>query len=231
MTAPSPRTVAVAIVIPKEAYPLTWPQGVKRTQWREYSKFDKCANGREIDRIRNELKLAGAKTIVISSNLPLKEDGFPYAVGTQVPNGDPGVAVYWTRSEKRGREWKLIPYCMPCDRWNRLADNLHAIALSIGAMRGMERWGAVSVEQAFAGFAALPPGGDEQIIPEQPHVDWRTVLGGSWPEGLEAEELLALAKVRHRALILKAHPDAGGDDAAAAQLNAALEAAEQELRA
>lgn len=223
----------MSIVIPKEAYPLTWPTGVKRTQWRETSRFDKCTNGRELDRIYNELKLAGAKLVVVSSNLPLKEDGFPYAVPTQMPGNDPGVAVYWSRNEKRAGKWQLVPYCMPCDRWNRLADNLHAIGLSIAAMRGMERWGAVSVEQAFAGFTALPPGDGEQIIPKQPEVDWRTVLGETfapWPVELEPEELLGLAKARHRKLIALKHPDRGGSDEAAALLNAALEAAEQELR-
>lgn len=217
------------IVVPKEAYPLQWPAGVRRTPWPQNSSFEGAANGREIARIRKELRLAGARTIVISSNLPIKDDGMPYSIGTQNPNGDAAAVVYWTRQEKHGKTWHLVPYCMPCDKWKRLADNLHAIALSIGAMRGMERWGAVSVEQAFAGFAALPPGGGEEVVPHQPEVDWRAVLGGSWPD-LEASELLAVAKARHRKLIVEAHPDAGGDNEQAVTLNAALAAAEQELR-
>lgn len=217
------------IVVPKEAYPLAWPQGVKRTQWPRSSGFDKCSNGREIERIRKELRLADARTVVISSNLPLKDDGFPYSLGPARPGDDAGVAVYWTRQEKRGGKWQLVPYCMPCDKWHRISDNLHSIALSIAAMRGMERWGAVSVEQAFAGFSALPPGGDEQVIPRQPEVDWREILGPKWPEDLEPDEMLALAKARHRKLIVTAHPDAGGTDERAAELNTAMAAAEQEL--
>jgi hypothetical protein len=187
----------------------------------------------EYERIRNELRLAGAKTIVISSNLALNGDNSaPYARQGVAPNGDPGVAVYWTRQEKRGGRWMHVPYCIPCDKYNSIADNLHAIALSINAMRGMERWGAVTVEQAFAGFAALPPGSGQEIVPQQPHSDWRTVLscGRAWPEGLEPSELLAVAKARHRILIAEAHPDVGGSDARASELNAAMETAEQELK-
>lgn len=216
------------IVIPTEAYPLTWPLGVPRASSRRRSSFINRTTGDGIARVRNQLKLAHAKTVVISSNLPLRGDGFPRADGPQRPEGDVGVAVYWTRNEHRAGKWQLVPYSMPCDRWDRIADNLYAIALSIEALRGMDRWGAVSIEQAFAGFAALPPGSDEQIIPRQPSVDWRHILGGSWPD-LEAPDLLAVAKSRCRRLITDAHPDAGGDVSRAAELNAAMEAAEQEL--
>ena len=218
------------IVIPTEAYPLTWPLGVPRTSYRRRSQFVNRSTGDSVARVRNQLKLARARTIVISSNLPLRSDGFPRADGPQKPGGDVGAAVYWTREERRAGKWQLVPYCMPCDRWDRIADNLYAIALSIEALRGMERWGAVSIEQAFAGFAALPPGGGEQVIPPQPTMDWRNILGGSWPH-LEAAELLAIAKARPRRLIADAHPDAGGDVSRAAELNAAMEAAEQELTA
>lgn len=230
------------IVIPTEAYPLQWPANQPRTRAgdRKESKFGTVVtneHGRAgmrhrsiwecVERVRAELRRTGAITVVISSMLPLRNDGLPRSDASQVPQGDPGVAVYWTR-RVRGR---LQPHAMPCDRWNKVADNLYAIALSIEALRGMERWGAVSLEQAFAGFAALPPGDGTEIIPRQPVVDWRTILGGTWPEELEPAEILGIAKARHRKLIAIAHPDAGGSVAAAAELNDAINAAEQELRA
>ncbi len=221
------------IVIPQHEYPLTWPAGVKRCTSQRDSDFGHVSsngigtqrktprqNPEGIAEIQRVLKLAQAKTIVISCNL-LRSD-------TQRPDGDSGVAVYWTRELWRNQAWTLIPHCMPCDRFRRIADNLHAIAKSIDALRAIERYGAVSVEQAFAGFAALPPGSGEEMIPEQPRVDWRRILGGSWPE-LDKAELLAIAKARHRKLIAVAHPDAGGSTSAAADLNTALAAAEQEL--
>lgn len=234
------------IVIPTESYPLAWPQGVPRARQRHESKFTKKVKGADgwtrsversigqsLDLIRAELRRIGARTVVISSNLPLRLDGGPRADAAQRPGGDPGACVYWSRYERRGgKDNVLVPYALPCDRWTRIADNLYAIALSIEAMRGMERWGAVSTEQAFAGFAALPAGSGEEVIPVQPSIDWRTVLadGKPWPEGWPADEFLAIVKARHRRLIQTAHPDAGGSGEIAAELNAAMEAAEQELR-
>jgi hypothetical protein len=174
------------IVIPQSAYPLSWPAGVSRTPERDRkdSPFHKVQadqygsrrrfnlnNGHGITKIRDELAKMGAVQTMISSNLQLRSDGFPYADGPQNP-GDVGVAVYWARYEhRRGRD-ELVPFCMPCDKWNRIADNLYAIGMSIEALRGMERWGCVSVEQAFAGFAALPPGSGHDSA-QRP---WRVVF-------------------------------------------------------
>jgi hypothetical protein len=231
------------IVIPTEAYPLKWPAGVPRTKDPQPSKFAttsrnehgwRTSHNRTIfdasEELRRQLKLLKAKNIVVSSNLPTREDGMPISKDTAAPRGDAAVAVYWSVEQWRQKQWVQVPHCMPCDRWNRLADNIYAVALSIEAMRGMDRWGAVSVEQAFAGFRALPSGSGDEVIPQQPMVDWRTILGGSWPEDLDAAEVLAIAKARHRKLIATAHPDAGGRSDHSAELNAAIEAAEQELK-
>lgn len=222
----------LVIVVPTEAYPLQWPEGVQRCRFPRASAFGFHAVGDRIKRVRAQLKLlGGVRTIVISSNVPLRQDGLPMAsAATTRPEGDAGVAVYWTRNERRNGREMLMPYCMPCDRWQRLADNLHAIALTIEAMRGMDRWGATTVEQAFAGFAALPPGSGEENIPQQPDIDWRIVLGGAWPPDLTGEELFAIARARHRKAMELAHPDAGGSNEAAVQLNLAIAAAERELR-
>lgn len=114
------------------------------------------------------------------------------------------------------------------DRWRRLGDNLHAIALSIAALRGLDRWGAVRREQAFAGFRELGAGdGTEVAAPPAPRA-WRDVLGG-FPGGLDAPDLLAIAKARHRRLIAEHHPDRGGTVETAAEINRAIAEAAAEL--
>ena len=104
-----------------------------------------------MDNLIDELCRLGCDhwNVIISSNMPVKRDGLPYA--NRKDPEDPGVAVYF----KLNREEK----CFPCDRWDRVADNIHAIGLSIAALRGLDRWGAEHmVDAAFRGFKALPAG-------------------------------------------------------------------------
>lgn len=209
------------ITIPTNAYPLTWPVGVPRTKVTSVARFKGARIVDEVATIFRELTAINGANLVISSNVPLKANGLPYS--EEPGRGiDAGVAVYWALPDvDLGR---VVPHAMPCDRWSTVADNLHAIALSLNAMRALERWGAVTIAQAFAGFAALPPGpGDAE--PARP---WREVLGGAWPE-LEPEDLLGLARTRHRRAMQTAHPDKGGTAEAAAALNIALERAEAEI--
>jgi hypothetical protein len=95
---------------------------------------------------------------------------------------------------------------MAIDRYERVADNLAAIAATLEAMRAIERHGGAEIlDRAFTGFAALP-------APEQP---WQTLgLETSRPTRDQVEEA-------HRRLAMKHHPDRGGDHDAMARINAA----------
>lgn len=190
--------------IDDRAFPLYWPEGVKRTTYRTRSKF-KTTLGAAREELLNELKLLRAGMVVVSTNLPLRSDNGLFRIDDRKLT-DPGVAVYF--------RLKNQPRAMSCDRWDDLASNIHALALSIEAMRGLERWGSSDmVERVFTGFTALPPA----------ETDWRAVLGGYEAHGL------AGVRSRYRALALEAHPDRGGTTEAMARLNAAMEAAEREL--
>lgn len=204
----------------RQPYPLQWPSKLQRTlaAERKRSAFggrDKAALSPHATGVEvcDELALLGASSWVITSNLPSRGPvGIPYA---DAPRGDdPGVAVWF--------EYDGLERVLACDRWRRPEENLRAIAKSIEAMRGLERWGVADVlASVFTGFAlALPPGDARP---------WRDVLGGLWPEGMEAADVLELAKGRHRPLMKEAHPDAGGDTARVAALNTALDAAIAEL--
>lgn len=208
----------------RSPYPLQWPQGSKRTKPadRRRSSFGARAQGQlspyeTAKDLLAELRRLGASHVVITSLLPTRHDGLPYSDGR---NEDPGVAVWFVH---KGHERVFA-----CDAWRTHGENMRAIALSVEAMRGLERWGMADViEKVFAGFAALPAG-----EPTQPAKrSWREILGQTfapWPE-LDAEELLVLAKSRHRKLIVLHHPDRGGDPTIASELNAALGEAEAEL--
>lgn len=220
----------------RDPFPLQWPDGWKRTRpaLRDRSKFGFRSSGQVSfsgarTELLTELGRLGAINAVITSDLPTRNDGLPYANGR---SDDPGIAVWFLLAGANGRHEERV---FACDKWRSHAENMTAIARSIEAMRGLDRWGAGDVvTRAFAGFAALPPGGGgEQQLPQQP----ATVVR-SWQEVFEVDalvdavgprDLLAIVKARHRDKIKQHHPDLGGDPAIAIELNAALAAAEQEL--
>lgn len=206
---------------PTEAYPLLWPQGWKRTAnfSRTRAKFGKKtfvdrglnAEGQRMgwhtkgtlsisqgtERVLNVLDQMGFnKSVVISSNLALRLDGLPRS--SQREPDDPGVAVYWGNGQKAR--------CIAVDQYDRVADNLAAIAATLEAMRAIERHGGAAIlERAFTGFTALPA----------PTAWWQT-LGLSGPNASRAE-----IDGAHRRLIMEHHPDRGGDTEKAADINRA----------
>lgn len=180
---------------PIEAFPLQWPLGRPRSKMPQRAQF-KLTFGSALSDLQREARMLGAAQLVVSTNLPLRRDGMPMA--NRSPIGDPGVAVYFSL---KGRAM-----CFACDRWDKVESNIRAIGKTIEALRGIERWGSGSmVEQAFAGFTALP-------APEQA---WQTLgLSSSRPTREQIDEA-------HRRLASKHHPDKGGDSQEMGRINAA----------
>lgn len=191
------------------AYPLAWPFGEERTRYPQGSRFGKNSIAYARDLLLGELKRMNASQIVISSNLRLRNDGLP-ASGQSQPR-DAGVAVYFT--------WKSAKRSLACDKWRTVEENLYAIALTIEAMRGLDRWGVSKMlDRAFQGFMSLPPPTDGSGLP------WWEVL-----ECDRRDSLLAI-ETRYRTMAKKAHPDRGGSAAAMANLSRAIEEARLEKR-
>lgn len=174
-----------------QAYPLHWPAGWKRTERPQRAPFWE-GNGRTTlstarDFLYAELERLRARDVVLSSNLRLRLDGKPAA--DQREPEDPGVAVYFTTKDGRKQ-------CFPCDKWDRCADNMKAIAKTIEALRGLERWGAKeTVDAAFRGFQALPAPQTIQLGHEDP----------------AKNPYMSLSKSELRNLMKVHHPDTGGD--------------------
>lgn len=200
-----------------ESYPLHWPASWKRTapRWRDRAKFSSAAHAREYrkapatvaiatQRLQQELDRLGARSITLSSNLELRLDGMPRS--NRPEPDDTGVAVYFRLDGK--------PIVLACDKWDRVADNIIAIAKHINALRGMDRWGVGSLSQAFAGYTALP-GPDHKRA-------WWEILGV--PSSASREEIDAA----YRKLARQFHPDVNPDGAAAmAEINRARDEALQ----
>lgn len=184
------------------AYPLAWPQGWPKTKRPARSRFRTTFDGARRE-LQNEIARLGGRYVVLSTNVPLRRDGHPYS-NQRPDNNDHGVAVYFERGGKQ--------MVFACDRWDSIADNCRAIQKTIEAVRGIERWGASEMmERAFSAFEALPP-------PKSP---W-DILGV--PRGSSRDVIEAAYRAKART----AHPDAGGSNAAMAEINAARDAALKE---
>lgn len=129
-------------------YPLSWPFGWKRTPLseREQSRFDHHSIAQGARALDREIGRMDGDNYIISTNIKVRSDGLPYS--NQRRPDDPGVAVYF--------EWRDKSIAFACDKWTTVEDNLWAIVKHIEALRGQERWGVGSLDQAFAGYAALP---------------------------------------------------------------------------
>jgi len=149
--------------------------------------------------------MLGATGLVISTNIPTRKDGLPFS-NVREPE-DRGVAVYFMLDGNQ-------PHCLACDKWDRVADNLAAIAAHIDAIRGQARWGVGDLAQAFAGYKQLPAA--------EARKSWWTLLGFKEPP-----TTLEVAEAKWKTLIARYHPDVGGNANQAAEINAAFTEAEK----
>jgi hypothetical protein len=192
------------------SYPLAWPQTQPRTDAgrRVHARF-KVEIADTLDDLMRELDLLHTRDVVVSSMVALKRNGLPYANSPEPL--DPGVAVYFDR--RAGDTWK--PFVIACDHYTKFRWNLRAIAMTVEALRTIARHGASSMlEQAFTGFAALPPATNGAK-------PWWEVLG---VKPTDSPEVIRQAWLE---LVHIHHPDTGGDTKRMAEINAAYEAARE----
>jgi len=192
-----------------EAYPLSWPEGWPRThnndrtfgrfskQTRQHSSAGDYSWNRKGDisvseatkRLTIQLDRMGIdrEDIIISTNLKTRLDGLPKS-GQRAPE-DPGAAVYWENAEGNA----LV---VAIDLYTKVEHNLAAIAATLDALRGIERWGGAKIlERAFTGFAALE---------HNPNGRWRDIIK-YYGDNIDD------AKQAFRVAIHAEHPDHGGD--------------------
>jgi hypothetical protein len=195
-----------------EAYPLHWPAGWPRTnpyQRQSDHRFGgggrRLALGRTISQLVDELRRLGATNIIVSSNMPTKSNGLPYADDRNID--DPGIAVYF--------DFKKKHLVMARDGFTSVAGNIRSLTLAIEGLRMMERHGgSFMFEKAFTAFAALPPPNWKkpwrEVFDVKP--DWTGDIGALYRE-----------KAKQR------HSDVGGNDSLMAELNVAYKEARHEL--
>lgn len=191
-------------------YPLEWPLGWARCRRRRNGSFKHDRRPINVEyatrRLQDELDRLGAKNPTLSTNVSLNLRGIPR--GDERPS-DPGVAVYFTFKNK--------PTVLACDSFYTVADNIAAIAGHVEALRRIERYGVGTIEQALAGYKALPA---------DTAANWRAVFGFSKDARPTADQLDSAYKAAAR----EKHPDIGGSDIEMAHINRARDYALQELQ-
>lgn len=186
------------------AYPLSWPEGLPRTERKVTSQF-RTSLSAALNNVRKSLEAFGrdsgkaVSALSISSNVSLGEDR---------PR-DTGVAVWF--------EWDGQQRCIAVDRYPKAEDNLQAIHHVLEARRTEMRHGGLHVvRQTFKGFTALPaPPGRK---------NWREVLGIKSSVVTAAE-----VDAAYRSKAGAAHPDKGGNHERMAELNRARDEAKAAL--
>ena len=192
----------------KEAYPLCWPAGYKRTASRINSRFKSTMDMAQRF-LRMEIQRLGGTELIVSSNLRIRNDGGLYADDLKKKINDPGVAIYFRRKKKD------ISLC--CDQYSTVWENIYALGKGIEAMRGLERWGVSDfLDRAFTGFVALP----ESIATRY----WWMLLG------IDRNANKETVVNAYRQLIKKHHPDVGGDAREFMEIRKAYEDALAQLK-
>lgn len=173
-----------------------WPYPETRDRRGRYA--FKASWGNTLELLSRELAHLSASEPVIGAGFreaDLRMDGLPRS-NARVPS-HPGIEISFN-TPKLGR---LVYRTDSCEWWEH---NVRSIALGLEALRAVDRYGMTGAGQQYAGFRALPAGGDEQlrirgaaIVRDRFGGDVRAALRATHPDaGGQEEDFKAVSKFR-----------------------------------
>lgn len=159
-----------------------------------------------LDKLEYELSRIKARDITIEAGFAasqLRNDGWPR--GGDVRPSHPGVILYCTTPDG--------PLRFACGTFLSHHQNLHAIALTLEALRAVDRYGATQAHEQYKGFAALPPAATAAATKGWTLEDAAVWLASRTPWALNGAELLGNYESYRRAYreaAAQLHPDRAG---------------------
>lgn len=124
-----------------------WPGKATPARMRVRARF-KASYAKTLRLLETELGAIEARNVLIQAHFredQIRNDGWPYA---RASPSDVGVVLSFTR------QGQVVS--MPCDRFASFDDNLRAIALSLEALRMVDRYGVTRNGEQYRGFTSLP---------------------------------------------------------------------------
>jgi hypothetical protein len=164
----------------------------------------------------HELQKLRAKDIVIQAQFDAKDirqDGWPRSSAR--PKG-PAIIVSFVGSKG--------PLSFPCDRYTAWEDNLYAIALSLEALRAVDRHGVTQNAEQYKGWAQLPPP-SRSVEATGFSTRESAAIWLASHSGMPKDYILDdpnVADRAYRAAAKALHPDAGGSTEEFQRLGAAI---------
>lgn len=197
----------------KKVYPLQWPVGYKRSSSRTWSQFKQTPDKAQ-QFLRKQLDMMDASRVVISSNVPVRQNGLMYADAmrrAKQQDDDPGVSVYF--------HYKGKPVVICCDTYSKVWENVYAIGRTIENLRAIDRYGVSDfLARSFTGFMELPPSLETPY--KKP---WYVVLN------ISSMANAGQIKAAYKALAMQLHPDKGHHDSKFVEVKAAYDEAMNSL--
>jgi hypothetical protein len=167
--------------------PLTqWPGKKTPTYNRKRAPF-KAGYPRTLDDLEREINHLSGKSVVIQAEFEtrdIRNDGWPRSSARAK---GPGVVVSFQTPQG--------PLSFPCDTYDAWEDNLRAIALSLEALRAVNRYGVTKHSEQYKGFAQIEAPGAQNGMDRQQAVVFVRNWGGA--EGSLSDAYRRAARVLH----------------------------------
>lgn len=176
-----------------------WPGKAK--DYRKRAVF-RAKYAARLDLLEKELNNLGGKDIVIQAyfeHREIRNDGWPRSSAR--PSA-PGVIVSF-----RNRKNEQLSF--PCDTYDEWEDNLYAIALSLEALRTVDRYGVTQNAEQYQGWKRLAA--PDKEVPRDSEWALHHLASLAGVEVTAIRNNGTAINLAYRAAARKTHPDSGGN--------------------